>query len=115
MQKTILVVDDESAILTTLSDILRDDGYSVSVASYSEEAIKWVQDALPDLVFLDVWMPGVDGIETLIKIKDIAPDLPVILMSGHGSIETAVRAIKVGAYDFIEKPLSNNLAGLSQL
>jgi two-component system nitrogen regulation response regulator NtrX len=106
MQKTILVVDDESAILTTLSDILRDDGYSVSVASYSEEAIKWVQDALPDLVFLDVWMPGVDGIETLIKIKDIAPDLPVILMSGHGSIETAVRAIKVGAYDFIEKPLS---------
>ncbi len=78
----------------------------MSVASNSLEAIKWVQDALPDLVFLDVWLPGVDGIETLVKIKELAPDLPVIVMSGHGSIETAVRAIKLGAYDFIEKPLS---------
>ncbi len=106
MQKTILVVDDESGILATLSAVLKDEGYSVSVASNSIEAIKSVQETLPGLVLLDVWMPGVDGIETLIKIKDISPYLPVIVMSGHGSIETAVRAIKLGAYDFVEKPLS---------
>jgi two-component system nitrogen regulation response regulator NtrX len=106
MQKKILVIDDESAILTTLSDVLRDDGYSVSSVSNSAEAIKSIQETLPDLVFLDVWMPGADGIETLTKIKTITVDLPVIIMSGHGSIETAVRAIKLGAYDFIEKPLS---------
>ena len=106
MQKTILVVDDETAILSTLSEVLRDEEYCVSVASCFEEAIKSVQEALPDLVLLDVWMPGPDGLETLIKIKELAPDLPFIMMSGHGSIETAVRAIKLGAYDFVEKPLS---------
>jgi two-component system nitrogen regulation response regulator NtrX len=106
MQKTILVVDDESSILATLSEVLRDEGYSVSTASDSLEAIQSVQESLPGLVLLDVWMPGVDGIETLIKIKALAPDLSVIVMSGHGSIETAVRAIKLGAYDFVEKPLS---------
>lgn len=106
MQKTILVVDDESSILSTLSEVLRDEGYGVSAASSSGAAIKSVQEALPELVLLDVWMPGIDGIETLIKIKELAPDLPVIVMSGHGSIETAVRAIKLGAYDFVEKPLS---------
>jgi len=106
MQKTILVVDDEPAILSTLSEVLKDEGYIVSVASHSAEAIKSVQESLPRVVLLDVWMPGVDGIETLIKIKELVPDLQVIVMSGHGSIETAVRAIKLGAYDFVEKPLS---------
>ncbi len=106
MQKTLLIVDDEPAILSTLSAVLRDEGYHVALASTGEAALQSVQSSLPDLVLLDIWMPGIDGIDTLRKMKEIAPILPIVVMSGHGSIETAVRAIKFGAYDFVEKPLS---------
>jgi len=106
MKKTILIVDDEPAIRSTLSGILKDEGYGVAASSTGEEAKKSVLSAMPDLVFLDVWMSGIDGIRTLEEMMAINPELPVIVMSGHGSIETAVRAMKRGAYDFIEKPLS---------
>ncbi len=106
MKKTILIVDDEPAILSTLSEVLKDEGYNVAVASSGEAAQKIVLTLAPDLAFLDVWMSGIDGIKTLEQIRTIHPELPVIVMSGHGSIETAVRAIKRGAYDFVEKPLS---------
>ncbi len=105
MQKTVLIVDDEPAILSVLSSVLKDEGYAVTVAKSGEEAISFIQRSLPDLIFLDVWMSGIDGIETLKRIRALG-ESPVIVMSGHGSIETAVRAIKCGAYDFIEKPFS---------
>ncbi len=106
MKRTILVVDDEPAILSSLSGVLKDEGYHLSVAKSGEEAIQSVLSSLPELVLLDIWMPGMDGIETLKKMKEINGDFPVIVMSGHGSVETAVKAIKVGAYDYVEKPLS---------
>ncbi|MFQ5597605.1 MAG: sigma-54-dependent transcriptional regulator [Nitrospiria bacterium] len=106
MPETILIVDDEPAILTTLSGILSDEGYEVLVAESGLDVIPMVQSQPPALVLLDIWMPEPDGIETLQQLKTLFPDLVVIMMSGHGSIETAVKAIKLGAYDYIEKPLS---------
>ena len=106
MPKTILIVDDEPSILATLSEVLKDEGYPVITVQTGTEALKTIKDESPALVLLDIWMQGMDGIETLTRIKKHDPDLPVIMMSGHGSIETAVRAIKLGAYDYIEKPLS---------
>ncbi len=106
MDRTILIVDDESNILQSLDGILTDEGFDVIKARTGEEALKKTEENSPDLVFLDIWMPGMDGIETLVKIKELQPDLPVIMMSGHGNVETAVKATKLGAYDFIEKPLS---------
>ncbi len=106
MSETILVVDDEPAILSTLSGILSDEGYEVQTAESGLEVIPIVQAKPPALVLLDIWMPEPDGIETLQRLKTFIPDLIVIMMSGHGSIETAVKAIKLGAYDYIEKPLS---------
>ena len=102
----ILIVDDEKAILQSVRDILMDEGYEVSAAEGGTEALKAMKDALPDLVLLDVWMPGMDGLEALKRMRDISPRLPVIVMSGHGTIDTAVKAVRLGAYDFIEKPLS---------
>ncbi len=102
----ILIVDDERGIQSSLSGILKDEGYEVSVAEDGHQALKMIEDEMPDLVFLDIWMPGMDGLEILKKIKEKACDIPVIMISGHGNIETAVKAIKIGAYDFIEKPLS---------
>ncbi|MCD6293637.1 MAG: sigma-54-dependent Fis family transcriptional regulator, partial [Deltaproteobacteria bacterium] len=106
MSKTILVVDDETSILQSLEGILTDEGFDVAIAESGLEALGKVEEVMPDLVLLDIWMPGLDGIETLEKIKDLYPALQVIMMSGHGNIETAVKATKVGAYDYIEKPLS---------
>ncbi len=102
----ILIIDDEKAIRQSVRDILTDEGYEVSAAESGADGLKSVKDALPDLVLLDVWMPGMDGIETLAKLKEAAPALPVIVMSGHGTIDTAVKAVRLGAYDFMEKPLS---------
>jgi two-component system nitrogen regulation response regulator NtrX len=102
----ILIVDDEEGILKTLSGILSDEGYQVMTKSNGQEAIQAVLADPPQLVLLDIWMPDIDGIETLQKIKDFSPNLTVVMMSGHGSIESAVKAIKLGAYDYIEKPLS---------
>ena len=106
MSATILVVDDEQSILDSLEGILSDEGYEVIKALSGPEALKKIQETIPDLILLDIWMPEMDGIETLIKIKEEYPALQVVMMSGHGTIETAVKATKLGAYDFIEKPLS---------
>jgi two-component system nitrogen regulation response regulator NtrX len=106
MFPTILVVDDETTISQSLSGILSDEGYETLTASNGYEALKLIESEAPDLVLLDIWMPGMDGIETLKEIKRTNPFLQVIIISGHGTIETAVKATKLGAYDFIEKPLS---------
>ncbi|MBW1742952.1 MAG: sigma-54-dependent Fis family transcriptional regulator [Deltaproteobacteria bacterium] len=106
MFPTILAVDDEATILQSLSGILSDEGFEVLTASNGYEALKVIDQESPDLVLLDIWMPGIDGIETLQEIKRTNPFLQVIIISGHGTIETAVKATKLGAYDFIEKPLS---------
>src|SRR5262245_66559146 len=102
----ILIVDDERAIQKALRGVLEDEGYRVSVAGSAQEAMAQLQDESPDLVFLDIWMPGADGLEALAEFKRIRPETAVVMISGHGTIETAVKATKLGAYDFIEKPLS---------
>jgi two-component system nitrogen regulation response regulator NtrX len=104
--KTILVVDDEESIQQTLRGILSDEGYRVVTVGSGEESLKVIEEELPDLVLLDIWLPGMDGIETLHLIKRDYPQIQVIMMSGHGTIETAVKATKLGAFDFFEKPLS---------
>jgi two-component system nitrogen regulation response regulator NtrX len=106
MFPVILIVDDETTILKSLSGILSDEGYETLTASNGYEALKIIEEESPDLVLLDIWMPGMDGIETLREIKRTNPFLQVIIVSGHGTIETAVKAIRFGGYDFIEKPLS---------
>jgi two-component system nitrogen regulation response regulator NtrX len=106
MNETILVVDDEESICQSLKAILTDEGYQVLVAGSGEEAIKIVEEEMPQLILLDIWLPGIDGLNTLQAIKKINPQMLVIIMSGHGTIETAVKATKLGAFDFIEKPLS---------
>lgn len=106
MAESILIVDDEPGILSSVSRILEDEGYQVSVAKSGAEALKAIAGEPPDLVLLDIWMPEMDGLETLKKIREQGPKFQVMMMSGHGSIETAVKAIKLGAYDYIEKPLS---------
>lgn len=106
MNETILVVDDEESICKSLKAILSDEGYQVLVAGSGEEAVKIVEEEMPQLVLLDVWLPGMDGLETLKAFKKMNPQAMVIIMSGHGTIETAVKATKLGAFDFIEKPLS---------
>jgi two-component system nitrogen regulation response regulator NtrX len=102
----ILIVDDEPAIQGTLRAVLEDEGYRVTTAGSGEEAVRLVADEAPDLVFLDIWMPGMDGLETLAELKRGRPEATVIMISGHGTIETAVKATRLGAYDFIEKPMS---------
>ena len=106
MGKSILIVDDELSIRETLSGILRDEGYEVAVAMDGKAALKVVEDDSPDLIFLDIVMPGMDGLEVLQKIKEKIPESYVIIISAYGTIETAVKALKYGAFDFIEKPLS---------
>jgi len=106
MAGNILIVDDEETILQSLEGILTDEGFEVQSASNGREALERVGEELPDLVLLDIWMPEMDGIDALVRIKEAYPHLQVIMMSGHGTIETAVKATKLGAYDFIEKPLS---------
>jgi two-component system nitrogen regulation response regulator NtrX len=106
MYPTILIVDDEPSILRTLGGILSDEGFEVITAGNGYEALKIIDKESPDLVILDIWMPGIDGIETLKEIKKGNPHIQVIIITGHGTIETAVKATKLGAFDFIEKPLS---------
>jgi len=106
MARTILVVDDEESILQSLDGILTDEGFEVITAKSGLKALEKMKEEMPDLVLLDIWMPDMDGIETLIKTKETNPNMQVVMMSGHGTIETAVKATKLGAYDFIEKPLS---------
>ncbi len=105
-KEVILIVDDEEGIRESLSGIFEDEGYEVITAASGEEALELTKEHMPDVLLLDVWLPGMDGIETLSKVKEIDADIPVIVISGHGNIEVAVKATKSGAYDFLEKPLS---------
>ena len=106
MSASILIVDDEESILTSLSSILQDEGYDVVTVKNGMEALRIYTTDPPDLMLLDIWMPEMDGMETLRRVRELVPAAQVMMMSGHGSIETAVKAIKLGAYDYIEKPLS---------
>jgi UDP-3-O-[3-hydroxymyristoyl] N-acetylglucosamine deacetylase len=102
----ILIVDDQEEILESLGAILVDEGHEVLRAGDGQEALHIVQDDSPDVVFLDIWIPGIDGMQTLKAIKRIDPSCSVVMMSGHGTIETAVKAIKLGATDYLEKPIN---------
>jgi len=106
MFPSVLIVDDEPSILQSLGGLLSDEGFEVTTAANGYEALKNIENDSPDLVLLDIWMPGMDGIETLTDIKRDNPFIQVIIITGHGTIETAVKATKIGAFDFIEKPLS---------
>ena len=102
----ILVVDDEEDIRISLTGILEDEGYRVQACSTGEEALQLLEKEEPDLLYLDIWLPGRDGMKILDRVRQDYSELPVIMISGHGNIETAVESIKKGAFDFIEKPLS---------
>src|SRR5918995_418467 len=106
MASDILVVDDETDIRELISGILEDEGHSTRLAKDSDETLQAIEERRPSLVILDIWLQGskLDGLELLDRVKKAHPDLPVIIISGHGNIETAVAAIKRGAYDYIEKP-----------
>lgn len=106
MKERIIVVDDEENIRQTLKEILTDEGYLVMTASGGEEALRMIPSEAPDLVLLDIWIPGIDGIQTLKILKNMDPDIEVVMMTGHGAIDTAVKATKFGAFDFIEKPFT---------
>ncbi len=106
MIASVLIVDDEQSIVQSLSGLLSDEGFEVSTAVNGYDALKAIESQSPDLVLLDIWMPGMDGIETLTEIKKINPQIQVIIITGHGTIETAVKATKLGAFDLVEKPLS---------
>jgi len=102
----ILVVDDESGIRQSLKGVLEDEGYKSAVAESAEDCLELLGKRAFDVILLDVWLPGMDGLEALEKIRELENAPEVIMISGHGTIETAVRATKLGAYDFLEKPLS---------
>ncbi len=102
--ETILIVDDEESVRKSLADVMRDEGYEVVTASSGKEGIDMLNEAQPSLALLDIAMPEMDGIEALRKMREVRPDLPVVMVTGHGTIETAVKTTKMGAYDFIVKP-----------
>ena len=105
-KETILIVDDEESIRKSLSGVLADEGYEVATAATGKEALDLLGEAQPALALLDIRMPEMDGIETLRRFKELRPEMQVIMITGHGEIEDAVKTIKLGAYDFIRKPLS---------
>jgi UDP-3-O-acyl N-acetylglucosamine deacetylase len=106
MGKRVLIVDDEERIVQSIAGVLEDEGFGVSTARSGEEAIGIFGKEEPDVTLLDIWMPGMDGIEVLKRLKWMSPDCQVIMISGHATISTAMAAVKLGAFDFIEKPLS---------
>jgi two-component system nitrogen regulation response regulator NtrX len=103
---SILVVDDEPGVRSSLSGVLRDEGYDVDAAGSGEECLDRAVRGAYDVIVLDVWLPGADGLATLQRLRERKIDAQVVMISGHGNIESAVRAIKMGAFDFVEKPLS---------
>ncbi|RPI93105.1 MAG: sigma-54-dependent Fis family transcriptional regulator, partial [Spirochaetales bacterium] len=103
---TILVVDDESNIIKTMAGILQDEGHDVHSSADGKGALEFLSKNDVDLVFLDVWLPDIDGLEVLGRIKQMNTDAAVIMISGHGSIDIAVKSTKMGAFDFLEKPPS---------
>ncbi len=107
---TILLVDDEEAIIKSLSGSLEDEGYSLLTAQDGTAAMEIVKTQPVDIVFLDIWLPSMDGLETLKAIKEYDPSLEIIMMTGHGTVNTAVQAVKLGALDFLEKPFSLDTA-----
>ena len=104
----ILVIDDERSIRNSMKDILQYEGHEVVLAENGMEGLVSVKSEKPDIVFCDIKMPKMEGIEVLERIKEFSADTPVIMISGHGTIDTAIEAIRKGAYDFIEKPLDLN-------
>ena len=106
MKSTVLIVDDEAGVRSALSGVLRDEGYAVDAVESGEACLDRVVRAPYDVIVLDIWLPGIDGLATLARLRERRVDSPVVMISGHGNIESAVRAIKMGAFDFVEKPLS---------
>ena len=106
MKPTVLVVDDEAGVRSALRGVLGDEGYLVETVDSGEACLERVVGRVFDVIILDIWLPGVDGLDTLTTLRERAVDTQVVMISGHGSIEAAVRAIKLGAFDFIEKPLT---------
>ena len=102
----ILIVDDEPGIRQSLKGVFEDEGFTTETVASGEECLKKIDGNSYDLVLLDIWLPGADGLETLRKLRERSPQTRVIMISGHATIATAVAATKLGAYDFIEKPLS---------
>jgi two-component system nitrogen regulation response regulator NtrX len=103
---SILVVDDEPGVRSSISGVLRDEGFDVETAETGEQCLEMANGAAYDVIVLDIWLPGLDGLTTLQRLRERQIDSQVVIISGHGNIESAVRAIKMGAFDFIEKPLS---------
>src|SRR3989338_4624668 len=110
MSADVLVVDDEADIRELVAGILEDEGYAVRTAADSDQALAAIRARKPSLLVLDIWMQGggMDGLELLDMVKALDADLPVIMISGHGNIETAVSSIKRGAYEFLEKPFKSD-------
>src|SRR5918999_302405 len=106
MADSLLIVDDERGIRETLSAVLQDEGFEAEAVGSGEECLKALERRAFGCVLLDVWLPGMDGLETLSRLRESGTEAAVVMISGHGSIETAVRSTKLGAFDFIEKPLS---------
>jgi two-component system nitrogen regulation response regulator NtrX len=106
MKPRVLIVDDEAGVRRALSGVLRDEGYEVEAVDSGEACLDRVFRTPYDVIVLDIWLPGMDGLVTLARLRERRVDAPVVMISGHGNIESAVRAIKLGAFDFVEKPLS---------
>ena len=106
MKERVLIVDDEAGVRSALTGVLRDEGYTVDAVESGEACLERVARVPYDAIVLDIWLPGMDGLATLQRLQERRVDAPVIMISGHGNIESAVRAIKMGAFDFVEKPLS---------
>jgi two-component system, NtrC family, nitrogen regulation response regulator NtrX len=106
MKPAVLIVDDEAGVRSALGGVLRDEGYAVEAVDSGEACLDRVTRTPFDVIILDIWLPGMDGLATLSRLRDRRVDAPVVMISGHGNIESAVRAIKMGAFDFVEKPLS---------
>src|SRR6188768_1580524 len=106
MSSSILIVDDEPGVRSSLQGVLRDEGYQVDAVESGEACLERLSRQPFDVVVLDVWLPGMDGLATLTRMRERQVDAQVVIISGHGSVESAVRAIKMGAFDFVEKPLS---------
>ena len=100
----ILIVDDEPGIRQSLTGVFEDEGFNTEAVGSGEDCLKKFELGAYDLVLLDVWLPGMDGMETLRRLREISPDTHVIMISGHGTVENAVEATKKGAFDFVNKP-----------